>query len=280
MSSSYRMQPLRQIFVFVCALLLTASTASAQFKTSLAPSNSGDSSSADSISNAFSFAGQSPQKSKYAWLSAPAGGGSGGGQSDKKESPFRLSHIALEAGAGFNSPIGNDSPYITWGGNFTAGGGLHLNDRLAVLAEYQFIDDKVPGSFVALGGGTSGNAHIWSLTLDPVLDLFPKATNGVYVTGGGGFYRKLTSFTVLVCCDFYGYPVSEVANHFSSNQGGFNVGFGLTHRLGGTYNDGTMKLFAEARYLYVDTPKFNAFTGPNIDLGTTEVIPVTFGVRW
>jgi hypothetical protein len=276
------MQPLRHISVFVCALLFAGSFACAQFKTSLATANSSDSSSADSSSSAFSFASPArtnAQKSKYSWLLAPAGGGSGGGQSDKKDSPFSFSNIALEAGAGFNGPFGNDNPYITWGGNFTAGAGLHFSNRLALLAEYQFIGDKLPGAFVALGGGTGGNAHIWSLTLDPVLDLFPKGTNGAYITGGGGFYRKLTSFTVLVCCDFYGYPVSEVANHFSSNQGGFNVGFGLTHRLGGTYNDGTMKLFAEARYLYVDTPKYNAFTGP-IDMGTTELIPVTFGVRW
>jgi hypothetical protein len=70
-----------------------------------------------------------------------------------------------------------------------------------------------------------------------------------------------------------------VANHFSSNQGGANFGFGLTHRLGGTYNDGTMKLFAEVRYLYVDTPRYNAFTG-TLPMGATELIPVAFGVRW
>jgi hypothetical protein len=192
---------------------------------------------------------------------------------------YYSSRLAFEAGAGFNAPIGNDTPFITWGGNFTAGGGLHLSDRFTALIEYQFIDDKLPGAFVAAGGGQNGNAHIWSLTLDPVVDLFPKRANSVYVTGGGGFYRKVTSFTVDVCCDFYGYLVPEVANHFSSNQGGLNAGLGISHRLGGVYGDGQTKLFAEARYLFVDTPRFNAFTGP-VPVGTTELIPVSFGVRW
>jgi hypothetical protein len=186
------------------------------------------------------------------------------------------SKLAFEGGAGFNAPIGNDNPYITWGGNFTVGGGLHFTKRLAGLVEFQFIDDKLPGAFVAAGGGENGSAHIWSFTVDPVFDLFPKRTNSVYVTGGGGFYRKVTSFTDLECCDFFGYPVSVVANHFSSNQGGVNFGVGLTHRLGGVYGDGQAKLFAEARYLYLDTPAIGETNG----LGTTELIPVTLGVRF
>ena len=35
---------------------------------------------------------------------------------------------------------------------------------------------------------------IWSFSLDPVFDIIPKAANGVYVTGGAGFYRKVTNF--------------------------------------------------------------------------------------
>ena len=60
------------------------------------------------------------------------------------------------------------------------------------------------------------------------------------------------------------------------SQGGLNFGIGLTHRLGGVYGDGTMKLFGEARYTWIGTPKVGATNG----LGRTEIIPVTFGVRW
>ena len=71
-------------------------------------------------------------------------------------------------------------------------------------------------------------------------------------------------------------PVFVTANSFSSNQGGFNAGFGTTHRLGGAYGDGQMKLFAEARSTWIATPPIGKANG----LGRTEIIPVTFGVRW
>jgi hypothetical protein len=207
----------------------------------------------------------------------PVGGGSGGGQNDGEHQRFySLSHIAIEGGAGFNAPIGNDTPYITWGGNFTGGVGLHLSQRFALLGEFQFMDNKLPGAFIASGGGQGGNAHIFSLSVDPVIDLLPKRTNSVYVTGGGGFYHKSTNFTVQECCDFYGYPVNVTTNGFSSNQGGLNLGLGFTHRLGGVYGDGQMKLFGEVRYVYIHTPLITETNG----LGTTELIPVTFGVRW
>jgi Outer membrane protein beta-barrel domain len=208
-------------------------------------------------------------------LSAASGSGAGqegGGYHDRSV----FSHLTFEAGAGFNAPIGNDSPYITWGGNFTVGGGYRFSRRFSVLGEYQFIDDKLPGAFVAAGGGTGGNAYINSLTVEPVIDLFPKATNSFYVTGGVGWYHKSTNFTVQECCDFFGYPVTVDANSFTSNQVGTNLGLGFSHRLGGIYGDGKMKLFAEARYLYIHTPPITETNG----LGTTELIPVTFGVRW
>lgn len=209
---------------------------------------------------------------------AAGGGGGGAGIGHRL---FDASHLSFEVGGGFNAPIGNDAPFITWGGNLTLGAGLHFTKRFSALVEYQFIDDKLPGAFIAATGegATNGNAHIWSITLDPVIDLFPKSTNSVYLTGGGGFYHKTTSFNIQECCDFYGNPISINTNGFSSRQAGANIGFGYSRRLGGIYGDGNMKLFAEARYLFVNSPRFNAATGPT-PIGTTELIPVTIGLRW
>jgi hypothetical protein len=224
---------------------------------------------------------------------APSASGSGNGAAQEGGGGYHhhslFSHMTFEAGGGFNAPTSDSSPYITWGGNINVGAGYRINPRVSVLAEYQFIDDKLPGALIAETGATGGNAHIWSFTLDPVVDLAPKRTNDVYVTGGGGFYRKVTNFTdpepAEYCTYFYcgvAYQ-NTVVGHFSSNQGGWNVGGGFTHRLGGMYGDGTMKLFAEVRYLEMNTPA--EVSTPN-GLGTTTVgadtklIPVTFGVRW
>jgi hypothetical protein len=158
-----------------------------------------------------------------------------------------------------------------------------------MMAEYQFIDDKLPGAIIAETGSNGGHAHIWSLTLDPVVDLLPKSTNSVYVTGGGGFYRKVTSFTdpqqTYYCDYFYCYPgvVNAVVGHFSSNQGGWSIGGGFTHRLGGMYGDGKAKLFAEVRYLDVLTPAVTTSANglPVTSVGAdTKVIPITLGVRF
>jgi len=196
-----------------------------------------------------------------------------------------MSHLAIEAGGGFNAPTADSSSDITWGGNLTIGAGLHVAPHVSLLAEYQFIDDKLPGRIISETGANGGNAHIWSLTLAPVIDLFPHRRNDLYITGGGGFYRKVTSFTdpeAVEYCNYYYCgitTVNQVVGHFSSNQGGWNAGIGATHRLG----DGKTKLFAEVRYLDIDTPEVTS--QPN-GLGTTTIaantrlIPVTFGVRW
>jgi hypothetical protein len=191
------------------------------------------------------------------------------------------SNWSAEVGGGFNAPVGNDNPFITWGGHFNVGGGMHLNKYISLLAQYQFMDDKLPGGLIADADAQGGHAHIWSLTLNPIIDFAPKRINSIYVTGGGGFYRKVTSFTdpeEVYECDYFCYTGVEnvVVSHFSSNQGGVNLGFGITHRLGGSYNDSKTKIFAEARYLWLDTP---AIGEPN-GLGTTGLIPVTVGLRW
>ena len=223
--------------------------------------------------------------------SAPRPAASAEGQEGKRGWKQNLvSKYAIELGGGFNAPT--DKNYITWGGQVTVGGGINFSKRFALLAEYQFIDDKLPGALIAETGANGGHAHIWSLTLDPVVSLFPKSSNDVYVTGGGGFYRKVTSFTdpeqAIFCDYYYGYcgvgTVNQVVGHFSSNQGGFNIGAGYQRRLGGMYQDSKMKVFVEARYVDVLTPAVNGITPSGLGETTvaagTKVIPVSVGVRW
>jgi len=264
MSNSLRMPSLLSVCALAVAAMISAATANAQSPLSdESSSNPAQLISADG-------AGGTP------------GGGAGGGAGGNIHHGFGMhtSQLAFEAGGGFNAPIGNDLPYITWGGNFTVGAGLHLNKRFAVLGEFEFFDNKLPGSFIAAvnggGSGQGGNAHIIALTLNPVIDLFPKKNNSIYVTGGGGYYHKSTNFTAEVCCDYYGYAESVTEASFTSNQMGANLGFGISHRFGGIYNDSTMKVFAEARYHYINTPSTSQTNG----LGSTGLIPVTVGFRW
>jgi hypothetical protein len=238
-----------------------------------ASASSSSVSNSSSTSAQFKVVGDLMEADRLLSASAADGIGSSRYGDERSGGPFRRmanyleDHIALDLGAGFNAPIGNDIPYITWGGNFTIGGGVHVNKRATLLVEYQFIGDKLPGGLIAEAGTQGGHAHIWSFTLDPVIDLFPERANSLYLTGGGGFYRKVTSFTEP------GEYQNYVVGHFSSNQGGASFGFGVTHKMRWETN---MRVFAEARYLFLNTPPITATNG----LGTTGLIPVTIGVRW
>lgn len=206
--------------------------------------------------------------------------------------------LTFEAGGGFNAPIGNDTPYITWGGNFTLGAGVRFSKRISALLEYQFMDNKLPGAFIASvnSGNTSGtpitggDAHINSITGSPVIDLTPNRSNGAYVVGGWGYYHKSTNFNGYECCEisYYGeYPVSVTLASITSNQWGGNAGAGIYHRFGGMYGDSKTQVFAEARYTFIHTPPLGVYNSSGVlvsgqanGLGTTELIPVTLGVRF
>ena len=278
------------------ALVLSLGSASAQI--SAAPDHSSATAvpSSESSSNALQLTDDSgaPVSGTPDLAALPAApNGSGGGQYDNRSrgggGSGVMSHMTYEVGGGFNAPTSDYSPYITWGGNITVGGGYRFNKNLSLMLEYQFIDDKLPGAIIAEAGATGGHDHIWSLTLDPVYNFNPKSSINFYATGGYGFYRKVTSFTdpeqQQFCTYFYCGVVTQnvTVGHFSSNQGGWNIGGGLSHRFGGWNGDGKMSIFAEARYLDVLSPAIT--TEPN-GLGTTavgadtKIIPVTVGVRF
>jgi Outer membrane protein beta-barrel domain len=264
----------RNLSVMGAAILLAAGVARAQSTVSPAT----DPASGESSSQSYQFlsddlnaaADPSPSGGSGQYDNRGGGGGSTHGRF----------HWAFEAGAGANGPIGNDKPFITWGGNFTVGAGLHLTHRLTVLGEYQFMDNKLPGALIAAGGADAGNAHINSITGAILFDLVPeKWATGVYAVGGGGYYHMSTNFTDFECCDFFGSEVPVTALSITSNQLGGNLGIGIYHKLGGVYGDGTMRLFAEARYTFINSPPL-ASQGISIGGGTTELIPITLGVRF
>ena len=210
------------------------------------------------------------------------GGYNGRGYGTHHSSNSLTDHLAIEAGAGFTVPAGNTGTWQNVGYNINIGGGWNFNDRFGVLAEYSFNGSNIPQSTLTNIGEPNGNVHLWSLTLDPIFYYKTSGHIGGYVTGGGGFYRKLTSFTEPVyvgdyCSYFYGcYPQYQnvTLSHFSSNQGGVNIGTGVTFKPNA---DGKAKFYAEARYVWVDSPTSSA---NSIGTGTVGSFPVTFGFRW
>lgn len=202
----------------------------------------------------------------------------------------RWNKVALEFGGGFAAPIGNDTHgYNTWGYNLRVGGGWNFNKRLGALVEFSFIRTKVPGitlSYLSQSYKISplyGNINNWSFTIDPIFYQPITHSVGVYVTGGGGFYRKVTNFSTpvpFIGCDYYyGCYASSVpvtVAHSSSNQGGMDAGFGVYWKAFGEQSNA--KLYMEARYVWIDSP--NSSQSDPYGSGTEGLIPVTFGVRF
>lgn len=300
MSLPCRILSMKHVCALGCAVLLSAALAHAQSLASqtsnsalsaashLAPVSGWSSSQSGQLQIA---EGAAPANPAAALPSAPRAA-----QDDNDNysgwHPRDLMHrLTIEGGAGASAPAG-DKDYITWGPGFLLGAGVNLNHHLATFIEYQFLDNKVPGAIIAETGTTGGHYHIWSFTLDPELDLFPKSSNDVYLVGGGGFYRKTTNFSVLgpsEYCSYFGYCgidyVPETVGKLSSNQGGFNIGAGYQHRFGGMYGLSRMRFFAEVRYLDVLSPALRG-TAPSGGLGPvtvgadTKLLPITLGVRW
>jgi hypothetical protein len=287
MSSPSSMLFMRRITILSAAVTLALGSACAQFASS--PMASSPSASPAAESSSLLFVADEGAAGAASLPDAPSAAASRARQKGKNQFQGQLSHLSFEAGGGFNAPTSDSSPYITWGGNFTAGAGYRFNQYLSLLTEYQILDNKLPGALIKETGARGGFAHIWSFTMAPVIDLFPKHSNDFYVTGGGGFYRKVTSFTDptwVYYCDFFycGIGVGNaVVGHFSSNQGGWNVGGGYSRKIAGDYDYGKIKLFAEARYLYVDTPAVqsspNGLKTTTLAAGT-KLVPVTLGIRW
>ena len=242
---------------------------------------------------------------------APQYGGGGGGYHPYNDTGS-FSHFAFEAGGGFTAPLGNAKNSgleflvgdgqrygtITWGGNFLVGAGWNFSKRFTLLGEFQYDANKIPGRSLSAVYNTNpafaqagivvlkGSVHTLSVTAEPMYYYLQndKSKFGAYVIGGGGYYHKSTNFTTPVQ-SYGGYyyggggVVNQTVASFADSAVGGNLGTGVTFKPMGEYSH--LKLFAEARYVFVDTPSFdpNSLKGTP-HTGTEELLPVTFGIRF
>lgn len=296
---------LRRTLAAASALAVGASLGAAA-QTSVAPNNSSDGQvySSSAVPTTEALLGSMPAApSATAALASPSPQ-YGNNRSNYPSYPnyqSRMSHFAFEGGAGFTAPTGSDTTYSQtdinngylspsegWGYNIIAGGGWNFTKKVGALLEYRFNRESMANDYLNAfatasglsGQGLGGNINTWSLTIDPVYYIPWGRKNGFYVTGGGGFYRKVTNFTEPVCGYdyYYGYYCSaSTAYHFSSNQGGAEFGAGFYRKVFG--EDSNAKLFAQVKYVWVNSPsasQSNYYQGE----GTEELLPVSFGIRF
>jgi hypothetical protein len=241
---------------------------------------------------------------------SPQYGGGYGGYGGYHESKW--SHLIFEAGGGFTAPVGNASsggfttaingnqkyPAITYGGNFLAGGGWQFSKRFGILGEYQFNSNKIPGTtlsavYNADAGdyqangiyNIGGNVRLQTVNAEPIFYYYnsDKHSYAGYIIGGAGWAHQSINFTAPVLEEsFYGvYEANATIASYSNNAFDLNFGTGMGFKVFGP--DSHAKLFAEVRYVFADTPResYSDISNNNVlHIGTEEVIPVTFGVRF
>lgn len=216
---------------------------------------------------------------------------------DKWHNADGSTKIAFEVGGGFDSPVGITSKYQTIGYKFSVGGGLNFNKAFGVLVQYDYENMGVPSwvlnnmatAYENAGASSSdlegldASTHLWSFTVNPMINFQGSGKAGAYIIGGIGYYHKTTNFTlpaVSYYCDYYygcyPYQSNQTFDSYSSGAFGVNGGVGVTWKLS---QFGQSRLFAEARYTWVDNDKNNSlFYTPNSY--RTSYFPVTVGIRW
>ncbi len=183
--------------------------------------------------------------------------------------------LGYSLGAGFTSPVGNTGSRLDTGWNLRGGIGYNFSPYAGVMLDLGYDSFKINRATLDNIGVPNGGLKIFSATVNPIVHLNPRGHVDVYVTGGGGLYRRYLEFTqpavaITAAFDpFFGfYPVAiganEVLDSYSVNKPGVNIGMGIS--VGTKWNG---KFFAEARYNRI-------FMGGGRH---TDYVPVTFGFR-
>jgi hypothetical protein len=320
---STSVQPMAKTPFLLAAATSPAGSASAYSSSSDSSSSSVDAaSSPDASADRFdlssaAFGGSQPPPRRRYGRPNYSGGNSNADGSNK---------FAFMAGGGAGVAVGNTHRYNTEGYAFQVGAGRNWSKSFGVLAQFDYDHFGLQGATIANQGyiynfctaadaadpaiqppctegpATSGNAtpidgnnHVWSFTLNPTFTLATEGSLGAYAVVGGGYYHKVTNFTtptVQEVCYYYCSEAEVNANfdHYTSNAGGVNGGFGLTYKFSHFSNE---RFYLEARYVVIfDSQRYGVTTAnvANSSLTATDLypansnrttyIPVTVGLRF
>ncbi|MEK6397534.1 MAG: hypothetical protein V4734_05565 [Terriglobus sp.] len=210
--------------------------------------------------------------------------------------------IAFMAGGGATVPTGNTAKYYTPSWTVAAGAGINFNRMFGILGEFHYDHMGVTGGAINYEynnvlaviqqqgysaddlDGFDANAHVLSLTVNPIINFSdPRSKVGAYVTGGGGWYRKSTNFTLPTAqtgCNYYycqTFYTTYDLDSYSANTFGWNIGFGLTYKLSEFSSE---RLFVDARYHWAPIKDNKGADFFPFNARHTGYIPVTVGIRF
>lgn len=205
------------------------------------------------------------------------------------QNPDGSNKYEFYAGVGLTAPVGNTHEYYTPDYAIQVGVGRNFSDKWGVNVEFNWDNMNLQGNTLmnqqnlyntyiniynnycttnpsdpncadapaSTISGLDAYSHIWSFSLQPVYKIPVNEGLGAYVTGGIGFYHKITTFTEPETgCDpfyaaYYGICIEDSANEpidsYTSNAPGVNAGLGLTYKFSRFSNE---RFYIEAKYVY------------------------------
>jgi opacity protein-like surface antigen len=186
-----------------------------------------------------------------------------------------LNHVTFDVGAGFSFPVGQTANHTKMGFNFVASGGPRFNRRFSLTADFSLHYLNVKNSFIDPVSGVDLSLgsimRMWSLTANPTFEFIKQERFNSYATGGYGLYNRRLDLAsngrvpATACERFFDVCVSNplaATGDLSPYKGGYNVG-------GGVMFGSHTKFFVEMRYHHMFTTN-----------APTEIIPLSFGIRW
>jgi opacity protein-like surface antigen len=186
----------------------------------------------------------------------------------------------FNVGGGANLPSGSTNKFVRGGGGVAAAGvARNYSKYFGLRLDFQFDNLPLRDSALQAAQAPSGTSQVYSLNLDPIINIPVTSKWGGYAVFGAGFYHrsgKLDSSSAIpgsACSSFYTWWGScfnaslPVNGHFlstSQNEFGYNFGGGITRKI-----RPNIDFYAEFRWLHGSG-----------GAQSTDLRPITIGVRW
>ncbi|HTW30791.1 MAG TPA: outer membrane beta-barrel protein [Candidatus Sulfotelmatobacter sp.] len=194
--------------------------------------------------------------------------------------PKEYKNWNFNVGGGASVTSGMTKNFARGGGGVAAAGvARNFSKYFGFRLDFQYDNLPLRNSALLQAQATGANSHVYALNLDPIINLPVDKTWSGYVLFGPGFYHrtgKLDSSTAVpggICNSFFIWWGRCYANSLplngdfltaSQNEFGYNVGAGVARKV-----HSNIEIYADFRIMH-----------GNHNNITTDVRPITMGVRW